>query len=97
MKYAFIQDKLVRADNIHRLGVLCRVLDISRKGYYEWQARSRQPDQDTVALETAARAAQTRGRESYGPKRLQTELAEMGYPMSLSAIKRLRARLGLRC
>ncbi len=71
------------------------MLDVSRSGYYEWQARCQQPDPDTIALETAARAAHARGRESYGPKRLRSELADMGYP--LSAIKRLRARLGLRC
>jgi putative transposase len=97
VKYAFIQDKLASADNTHRLGVLCRMLDVSRSGYYEWLARCQQPDPDTVALETAARPPHARGRESYGPKRLKTELAEMGYSMSLSAIKRLRARLGLRC
>jgi putative transposase len=97
VKYAFIQDKLGTPDNAHRLGVLCRMLDVSRSGYYEWQARCQQPAPDTVALETAARAAHARGRGSYGSKRLQAELAEMGYPLSLSAIKRLRARLGLRC
>ena len=97
MKYAFVQDKLLAPDNTHRLGVLCRMLDVSRSGYYEWHARCQPPDPDTIALETAARAAHARGRESYGPRRLRSELADMGYPLSLSAIKRLRARLGLRC
>ena len=38
-----------------------------------------------------------RGRESYGAKRLRSEFAEMDYRRSLSAMKRMRARLGLRC
>ena len=97
MKYAFIQTSRAEVTNTHRLEVYCRTLDVSRSGYYDWLARSRQPDPDTVALETAARAAHARGRESYGPKRLRGELADMGYPLSLSAIKRLRTRLGLRC
>jgi putative transposase len=97
VKYAFIEARLSEAGNPHRLGAFCRTLEVSRSGYYDWRARSLQPDPDTIALETAARAAHARGRESYGPKRLRDELAEMGYPLSLSAIKRLRARLGLTC
>ena len=54
-------------------------------------------DTDTVALDVAARAAHARGRGCYGSKRLRAELAQMGYSRSLSSIKRLRKRLGLRC
>lgn len=97
MKYAFIEDRLADADNPHRLNILCRMLSVSRSGYYDWRERHQQPDPDTVALEVAARAAHARGRESYGALRLQTELAEMGFPCALSAVKRLRKRLGLRC
>jgi putative transposase len=73
------------------------MLEVSRSGYYDWVDRSAEPDPDTIALEVAARAAHARGRESYGPKRLRTEMAEMGFSRSLASIKRLRARLGLRC
>jgi putative transposase len=97
VKYAFIQDRLAQASNTHRLTMFCRMLDVSRSGYYDWAERSAQPAPDTVALEVAARAAHARGRESYGPKRLRAELAEMGYVRSLAAVKRLRKRLGLRC
>ncbi len=97
MKYAFIQDRIADAGNVHRLSVFCRMLEVSRSGYYDWVDRSAEPDPDTIALEVAARAAHARGRESYGPKRLRTEMAEMGFLHSLASIKRLRARLGLRC
>jgi putative transposase len=97
VKYAFIQDRVSDVGNRYRLGAFCRMLDVSRSGYYDWIERSTQPDPDAVALEVAARAAHARGRESYGPKRLRTEMAEMGFPRSLASVKRLRARLGLRC
>ena len=103
MKYAFIQDKLAQPDNTHRVNVLCKMLEVSKSGYYDWQARLTpsnplNPARDhKLALEVAARAAHARGRESYGNKRLQRELAEMGYPLSRTAIKRLRKRLGLVC
>jgi putative transposase len=97
VKYAFIQEKLAEANNPHRLAAFCRMLDVSRSGYYQWVDRCLQPDPDALALQVAARAAHARGRECYGPKRLRSELSEMGYPLSLASVKRLRARLGLRC
>ena len=97
MRYAFIQERLAAAGNTHRLTVFCRMLDVSRAGYYDWIERGHQPDPDSVALDVAARAAHARGRETYGPKRLKAELADMGFVRSLAAVKRLRKRLGLRC
>ena len=97
MRYAFIEARLADASNTHRLAMFCRVLTVSRAGYYDWIERGNQPDPDTVALEVAARAAHARGRETYGPKRLKAELAEMSFALSLAAVKRLRKRLDLRC
>jgi len=101
VKYAFIQDQLTAADQAWPFSVntWCRGLDVSRSGFYERQSRSAKskPNPDTTALEVAARAAHARGRECYGPKRLRTELAEMGFVRSLATVKRLRSRLGLRC
>jgi putative transposase len=97
VKYAFIQEKLAETNNPHRLGVFCRMLEVSRSGFYEWVDRGSQPNPDTIALEVAARAAHVRGRESYGPKRLRAELTGMGAPRSSASVKRLRKRWGLRC
>jgi putative transposase len=97
VRYAFIEARLADASNTHRLAMYCRVLTVSRAGYYDWIERGNQPDPDTVALEVAARAAHARGRETYGPKRLKAELAEMSFALSLAAVKRLRKRLDLRC
>ena len=71
--------------------------EVSKAGFYDWCERRHRPSADALALQTAARAAHERGRQTYGPKRLRTELAEAGFALSLAAVKRLRKRLGLRC
>lgn len=93
MKYAFIERQ--RAN--HSIVILCRVVQVSKAGFYDWCERQRHPSADTLALDTAARSAHERGRQTYGPKRLRSELIDAGFKMSLSAVKRLRHRLGLRC
>ena len=93
MKYAFIERQ--RAN--HSIVILCRVVQVSKAGFYDWCERQRHPSADTLALDIAARSAHERGRQTYGPKRLRSELIDAGFKMSLSAVKRLRHRLGLRC
>ena len=93
MKYAFIE----RQRTNHSIVILCRVLQLSKAGFYDWCERQRHPSSDSLALETAAKSAHERGRQTYGPKRLRSELIDAGFKMSLSAVKRLRHRLGLRC
>ena len=93
MKYAFIERQ--RAN--HSIVILCRVVQVSKAGFYDWCERQWHPSADTLALDTAARSAHERGRQTYGPKRLRSELIDAGFKMSLSAVKRLRHRLGLRC
>lgn len=78
--------------------LLCRVLEVSRSGYYAW--RNRRPSkraQANARLEVAIQAAHVRTRQTYGPERLQTELQDDGFPAGIGRIKRLRKKLGLRC
>ena len=76
----------------------CAAREVSKARFYDWCERRHRPSADALALQTAARAAHERGgRQTYGPKRLRTELAEAGFALSLVAVKRLRKRLGLRC
>jgi len=80
------------------LVLLCRVLNVSRSGYYAW--RTRRPSaraQENARLEVAIQAAHVRTRQTYGPERLQAELREDGFPAGVGRIKRLRKKLGLRC
>jgi putative transposase len=63
----------------HRVSVLCRVLSVSRSGFYAWV--SRPPSARAVAdLELAAKVelAHARSRGTYGAPRRHAELAAQG-------------------
>lgn len=80
------------------LSQLCRVLDVSRSGYYAWQhRRPSKRDQENARLEVAFQAAHVRTRQPYSPERLQAELRADGFSAWIERIKRLRKKLGLRC
>jgi len=80
------------------LGVLCRVLGVSASGFHASQSRgpSRRAQQE-ARLEIEIRAAHQRTRQTYGPERLQRDLAAHGVLVGVHRIKRLRRKLGLRC
>ena len=71
---------------------------VSRSGYYAWL--SRKPSrhaQDDERLKVAIKAVHKRSRETYGPRRMQPELADDGFVAGRDRIARLRKELGLRC
>ena len=78
--------------------VLGRLLNVSASGYYAWVDRppSRRA-QEEVRLELEIRAAHKRTRQTYGPERLQRDLAEHGVRVGICRIKRIRKKLGIRC
>jgi transposase InsO family protein len=78
--------------------LLCSVLDVSDSGYYAWRKRSpSRRAQEEARLEVEIMAAHRRTRETYGPERLQEDLAAHGVPVGIHRIKRLRRKLNLRC
>ena len=80
------------------LPLLCRVLTVSASGYHAW--RKRPPSRramEEARLEVEIKAAHRRTRETYGPERLQQDLAAHGVHVGRHRIKRLRRKLGLRC
>ena len=80
------------------LGMLCRILEVSVSGFHA--RRSRGPSrraQEEPRLEIEIRAAHQRTRQTYGPERLQRELAAHGVYVGVHRIKRVRRQLGLRC
>jgi transposase InsO family protein len=50
-----------------------------------------------MRLELEIKAAHRRTRQTYGPERLQHDLAENGVRVGICRIKRIRKKLGLRC
>ena len=82
----------------HSVATMCRIMEVSESGYHAW--RQRQPSarkQENLRLETEVKAAHQRTRETYGPQRLRSDLADHGIQTSLYRIKRIRRKLGLRC
>ena len=75
-----------------------RIMNVSASGYYAWVGRppSRRA-QEEVRLELEIRAAHKRTRQTYGPERLQRDLAEHGVRVGIWRIKRIRKKLGIRC
>ena len=77
---------------------MSRVLEVSASGYYAW--RERPPSkraQEEARLEVEIRAAHKRTRQTCGPERLQSDLAEHGVRVGICRIKRIRKKLGIRC
>jgi putative transposase len=78
--------------------LLCQSLEVSPSGYYSWLKRPDSPRQKEEArLAIEIKAAHNRNRETYGPERLQTDLAEHGVQVGVHRIKRIRKKHGIRC
>jgi transposase InsO family protein len=77
---------------------LRRVLTVSASGYYAWVDRPLSPRaREEMRLELEIKAADQRTRHTYGPERLQYDLAEHGIRVGVCRIKRIRKKLGIRC
>ena len=80
------------------LVLLCRVLRASRSGYYAWLVRPpSKRTQEDGRLEIEIKAAHRRTRETFGPERLQRDLAAHGVKVGIYRIRRIRKKLGIRC
>jgi putative transposase len=77
---------------------ISQLMGISASGYYAWHERpASKHDMEERRLEIEIRAAHKRTRQTYGPERLQHDLAKYGIKVGICRIKRIRRTLGLRC
>jgi putative transposase len=78
---------------------MCRVLSVSKSGYYVWRVRKPSARKlEDERLKVAIKAAHERGRGTYGPEKIQEELAEIEkVEAGINRIKRLRRELKIRC
>ncbi len=95
MRYAVI--KAMRLT--YPIPILCRVLGVSKSGYYAWL--NRKPSRhaiEEVRPEIEIKAAHIRTRGTFGPERLQRYLLSYGIKAGICRIRRLRKTLlGIRC
>jgi len=76
---------------------LCRIAQVSRAAYYQWQEGTESPRQVAdVALTAAIRAIHAASRGQYGVPRVLAELRAQGYDVGRKRVARLMAAAGLR-
>lgn len=93
MRFAFVQ---VHADE-HHVTTMCRVLQVSKAGYYAWVNRS--PSAHATADEQLAeqiRQVHRKSRGTYGSPRVQEELKAQGQRHGRKRIARIMRKRGIR-
>ena len=79
------------------VAVLCRMLGVSKSGYYAWRSRppSKRSPED-AALTQKIREVHRRSRETYGSPRVHAELRALGVRCGRRRVSRLMRVAGLR-
>ena len=92
MKFAFIAAEKAS----YPVAVLCKLLDVSRSGFYEWlehEPSVHELEDERLKVHIAAAFERNKGR--YGSPRIQRELAAEGFAVSRKRVARLMTELGL--
>jgi putative transposase len=90
--------RLIEAEKAsYSVPLLCRVLDVSRSGYYAWRRRppSKRVRFDAVLSEKIA-TIHRNSRATYGAPRVHAELRTLGIRCAKKRVARLMRRAGLR-
>jgi putative transposase len=90
--------KLIDAQRAsYPIAVLCRMLGVSKSGYYAWRGRppSERRWQDALLIEKI-REIHSRSRETYGYPRVHAELRSLGVRCGRRRVARLMRAAGLR-
>lgn len=93
MKYQFIHEHR----NTWPIMLMCRVLDVSRSGYYNWRQRpvsARQMADEE--LKVVIKSVHEESRGCYGVRRVYWRLRQLGWRCSRKRVARLMRQLGLR-
>jgi putative transposase len=94
-----VKCRFVHAQNaFYPIVLLCRVLSVSRAGYYAWRQRQIQPSARTLRdqiLQEALQRLHAAHRSIYGSPRLAIEARKAGLPIGRHATARLMRLAGL--
>jgi len=92
MRYPFIKEH-AQQFSIQRM---CRVLGVTRSGYYAWKAHGASPRlQANTQLIEQIRAEYARSRKTYGAPRIQIAMARKGVVCGHNRVARLMRQSGL--
>jgi len=77
---------------------MCRVLKVSRSGWYAWRGRVRPTAREVRdgALVTRIRKVHSASRETYGSPRVHAQLRREGFPVGKERVARLMRSAGIR-
>lgn len=89
-RYRFIHTEKAN----HSIVMMCRILEVSRSGYYSWRERRNEPAIYAV-FDLHVRAAFRASYGRYGSRRIQRELQEDGVPCSRYRVVASMRRSGL--
>ena len=81
---------------MYPIAMMCRVLGVSRSGFYAW--RHRKPSnraQQTVRLVAEIRAVHKESRGTYGSPRVHIELQERNFQVGRNRVARLMREAGI--
>jgi putative transposase len=79
-----------------RITTMCRVLEVSRAGYYAWRARPLcDRVKDDRVLTAKIREIQSRVKQRYGSPRVRMELRALGFPCGKHRVARLMREAGV--
>lgn len=92
MRYQFIADH----ERDHRVSAMCRVLEVSRSGYYDWKTRPEcARNRENRKLVARLQAIHVRSREAYGIVKTCRALREEGRAIGHNRVARLRRLHGI--
>ena len=78
--------------------VLCKVMDVSRSGFYRYLHHKQHPDLDPAqtALEARIKAIFDQHRGEYGSRRIVNQLKDENIMVGRCKVRRIMRKLGLR-
>jgi len=93
VKYAYMAAR----GSEYPLGLLCRVLGVSRSGYFAWSGRAEsRRSEERRRLLGRIRAVHEASRKTYGSPRIHRQLVAEGERLSRGRVERLMAMGGIR-
>src|SRR5205809_5849310 len=93
MRFVFIRAH----ERIWHVTTMCRILEVSRAGFYKWRAQPlAERVKADVALAARIRAIHTGRRRSYGSPRVHRELRDQGIRCGEKRVARVMRQEGIR-
>lgn len=94
MRFEFIADQA--KERTFPVDYMCRMLDVSRQGYYQWKNRGpSQHDRDDLALKAKIKAIFEYHKKRYGVRRVHADLVRSGVRVAYKRVQRLMRDMGL--